>query len=66
MTQDSCESDPSDGQACPPGEAARWRRLECIRLRIQDVDCGQNLLVVRGSKGGQDRTTILPRNLREE
>jgi integron integrase len=39
------------------------RLLECIRLRIQDVDFGQNLIFVRGGKGGQDRTTILPRNL---
>ena len=41
------------------------RLLECIRLRIQDVDFGQNLIFVRGSKGGKDRTTILPRNLQE-
>ncbi|HXH12459.1 MAG TPA: tyrosine-type recombinase/integrase, partial [Alphaproteobacteria bacterium] len=27
---------------------------------------GQHLLVVRGGTGGKDRTTILPRNLREE
>jgi integron integrase len=40
------------------------RLLECIRLRIQDVDFGQNLIFVRGSKGGKDRTSILPRNLR--
>jgi integron integrase len=42
------------------------RLLECIRLRIQDVDFGQNLIFVRGSKGGKDRTSILPRNLRGE
>src|SRR5882724_36907 len=42
------------------------RLLECIRLRIQDVDFGQNLIVVRGAKGGKDRTTILPRNLGAE
>ena len=41
------------------------RLLECLRLRIQDVDFGQNLIFVRGGKGGKDRTTILPRNLRE-
>jgi integrase len=28
------------------------RLLECIRLRIQDVDFGQNLIFIRGSKGG--------------
>ena len=42
------------------------RLLECIRLRIQDVDVGQGLIFVRGGKGGKDRTTLLPRNLRDE
>jgi integron integrase len=41
------------------------RLLECLRLRIQDVDFGQNLIVVRGGKGGKDRTTLLPQNLRD-
>jgi integron integrase len=41
------------------------RLLECLRLRIQDVDFGQHLIVVRGRKGGKDRTTLLPRNLRD-
>lgn len=42
------------------------RLMECIRLRIQDVDFGQNLIFVRGGKGGKDRTTILPANIRDE
>lgn len=42
------------------------RLMECIRLRVQDVDFGQNLIFVRGGKGGKDRTTILPQNLRNE
>lgn len=42
------------------------RLMECIRLRVQDVDFGQNLIFVRGGKGGKDRTTILPQNLHEE
>ena len=41
------------------------RLLECIRLRLHDVDFGQGLICVRGGKGGQDRTTLLPRTLRE-
>jgi integrase len=40
------------------------RLLECIRLRIQEVDVGQHRSVVRGAKGGRDRTTLLPRHLR--
>jgi integron integrase len=42
------------------------RLLECLRLRVQDVDFGQNLIFVRGAKGGKDRTTILPQNLRHD
>jgi integrase len=42
------------------------RLLECIRLRVQDVDFGQGLIFVRGGKCGKDRTTLLPRNLRDE
>lgn len=42
------------------------RLMECIRLRIQDVDFGQKLIFVRGGKGGKDRTTILPKNIAAE
>jgi len=42
------------------------RLMECLRLRIQDIDFGQNLIFVRGDKGGKDRTTILPKNIRDE
>ncbi|MCX5818858.1 MAG: integron integrase [Deltaproteobacteria bacterium] len=42
------------------------RLMECIRLRVQDIDFGQNLIFVRGGKGGKDRTTILPKNLCDE
>jgi integrase len=42
------------------------RLMECIRLRVQDVDFGQNLIFIRGGKEGKDRTTILPKNLRDE
>lgn len=42
------------------------RLMECIRLRVQDLDFGQNLIFIRGGKGGKDRTTILPKNLHDE
>ena len=42
------------------------RLMECVRLRIQDVDFGQNNIYIRGGKGGKDRTTILPHNICEE
>ena len=42
------------------------RLMECIRLRIQDVDFGQGNLFIRAGKGGRDRTTFLPRPLHDE
>jgi integron integrase len=41
------------------------RLMECIRLRIQDVDFGNGRVFVRGGKGGKDRTVVLPETLRE-
>lgn len=40
------------------------RLMECIRLRIQDVDFGQGRIFVRGGKGGKDRTVVLPEAVR--
>ncbi|HFQ91104.1 MAG TPA: integron integrase [Desulfobulbus sp.] len=42
------------------------RLMECIRLRIQDLDFGQKKLYVRGGKGGKDRVTVLPPNIIDE
>jgi integron integrase len=42
------------------------RLMECIRLRIQDVDFGQGKLFIRSGKGAKDRTTFLPRMIRDE
>lgn len=41
------------------------RLLEALRLRVEDVDLTRNALVVRGGKGGRDRTTMLPGALGE-
>ncbi len=37
------------------------RVMECVRLRIKDVDFGNRYLVVRGGKGDKDRLTPLAR-----
>ena len=42
------------------------RLMECIRLRIQDLDFGQNLLYIRDAKGGKDRTTLFPKSIQED
>jgi integron integrase len=41
------------------------RLMECLRLRIKDVDFECNEIVVREGKGGKDRKTVLPATLRE-
>jgi len=42
---------------------AGLRLLECLRLRIQDVDFGQRQLFIRDGKGGKDRVSLLPQEL---
>ncbi len=39
------------------------RLMECLRLRVKDVDFGRREIVVRDGKGGKDRRTILPSSL---
>lgn len=41
------------------------RLMECLRLRVKDVDFGQQQLIVRDAKGFKDRVTLLPSSLRE-
>lgn len=43
---------------------AGLRLMECIRLRVQDVDFPSNQIVVRDGKGHQDRVTMLPHNVK--
>jgi integron integrase len=45
---------------------AGLRLLECLRLRVKDVDLARGELVVRDGKGRKDRVTVLPRSLRAE
>ncbi len=42
------------------------RLMECIRLRIQDLDFGQGNLFIRDGKGGKDRTSYLPTVIQDE
>jgi len=41
------------------------RLMECLRLRVKDVDFMRCEIVVRDGKGGKDRRTLLPRSLVE-
>jgi integron integrase len=42
------------------------RVMECIRLRVKDVDFGYRQVVVRDGKGNKDRITMLPDIISEE
>jgi integron integrase len=39
---------------------AGLRLLECLQLRVKDLDGGNNVIVVRHGKGGKDRRTMFP------
>ncbi len=41
------------------------RLMECLRLRVKDVEFGAGRLVVRDGKGQTDRVTVLPGRLRD-
>jgi len=46
------------------GELSGTHRLmECVRLRVKDVDFAKSLIVVRDGKGVKDRVTMLPDKL---
>ena len=36
------------------------RLMECVRLRIKDVEFHYKTITVRNGKGGKDRVTMLP------
>jgi integron integrase len=42
------------------------RLTECLRLRIKDLDLEQNMLIIRGGKGDEDRRTVLPERLKDD
>ncbi|NLF17022.1 MAG: integron integrase [Lentisphaerae bacterium] len=44
---------------------AGLRLMECVRLRVKDIDFDQGRVIVRCGKGDKDRVTLLPRALVE-
>jgi integron integrase len=44
---------------------AGLRLLECMRLRVKDIDFGTNQIVVRSGKGSKDRLTMLPTAIKD-
>jgi integron integrase len=41
------------------------RLMECMRLRVRDIDFDRNQILVRGGKGFKDRVTLFPQSARE-
>jgi site-specific recombinase XerD len=44
---------------------AGLRLMECLRLRVQDIDFSRNEITVHDGKGAKDRITMLPESLKE-
>ncbi len=41
------------------------RLMECLRLRVKDIDFGYNQILIRDGKGFKDRVTLLPDQVKE-
>lgn len=44
---------------------AGLRLMECVRLRVKDVDFERNQIIIRDGKGAKDRRTMLPDVVKE-
>jgi len=44
---------------------AGLRLLECMTLRVKDLDFDRNEIVIRDGKGQKDRVTMLPETVKE-
>jgi len=44
---------------------AGLRLMECLRLRVKDIDFSYNQIIIRSGKGEKDRVTMLPASLKE-
>ena len=44
---------------------AGLRVIECVRLRVKDIEFEMNQIIVRDGKGKKDRATVLPEKVKE-
>ncbi len=42
------------------------RLIECLRLRVQDIDFEYSEIIIRNGKGNKDRITLLPDSIKEK
>lgn len=54
------------GMACRLIYGAGLRARECLRLRVKDLDFKLNQILVRHGKGGRDRITVFPENVKAD
>ena len=47
-----------------PRDFFQLRLLECVELRVRDINVDRGELTVRDGKGGKDRTTMLPASVK--
>lgn len=45
--------------------SAGLRLMECVRLRVKDLDFAYHQIIIRDGKGAQDRIPMLPQSLQE-
>lgn len=55
---------PEHQLACQLLYGTGMRLLECLRLRVKDVDFGRNEIVIHDGKGFKDRVTVLPESIK--
>jgi integron integrase len=41
------------------------RLMECLRMRVKDIELTNNQIIIRDGKGGKDRVTMLPELVKE-
>ncbi|HUG25799.1 tyrosine-type recombinase/integrase [Piscinibacter sp.] len=46
-----------------PGRGAGIRLMECLSLRVKDIDFQRGQMITRDAKGSRDRVTVLPESL---
>ncbi len=44
---------------------AGLRLMECLRMRVQDIDFEKNMILIRDGKGNKDRVSVLPDIVKE-
>ena len=55
-----CQLEGDKKLACSLMYGTGLRLMECLQLRVQDIDFDRNAILVRSGKGAKDRVTMLP------